>query len=57
MSSERWRVGRKLGRTLYIDEVLVGMVDTREIAAAICDAMNAAEAKAAAKEPAPGNEP
>lgn len=35
-----WRVGRKLGRTLYRDEVCVGMVDTPEIAAAIIEAMN-----------------
>lgn len=36
----RWRVGRKLGRTLYRDEVCVGMVDTPEIAEAIIAAMN-----------------
>lgn len=36
-----WRIGTKLGRTLYRDEVLVGMVDTPEIAATIVDAMNA----------------
>jgi hypothetical protein len=41
-----WRVGRKLGRTLYRDEVLVGMVDTPEIATAIVDAMNATTAEA-----------
>jgi hypothetical protein len=39
-----WRVGRKLGRTLYRDDVVVGMVDTPEIAAAIIEAMNAAAA-------------
>jgi hypothetical protein len=36
-----WRVGTKLGRTLYRDEVLVGLVDTPEIAAEIVAAMNA----------------
>ena len=36
-----WRVGRKLGRTLYRDEVCVGMVDTPELAAEIVAAMNA----------------
>ena len=42
------RVGRKLGRTLYFvtgdgpdKDVCVGIVDTPEIAAAICTAMNA----------------
>ena len=35
-----WRVGRKLGRTLYKDEVCVGMVDSPELAKAICDTMN-----------------
>jgi hypothetical protein len=35
-----WRVGRKLGRTLYRDEVLVGIVDTPEIAAEIVATMN-----------------
>lgn len=35
-----WRTGTKLGRTLYRDEVLVGMVDTAEIAAEIVEAMN-----------------
>jgi len=38
-----WRVGRKLGRTLYRDEVCVGMVDTPEIALAIVHAMNERE--------------
>jgi hypothetical protein len=47
MSAERWRVGRKVGRTLYIhqgdDEVgeIIGLVDTRELAQRICAAMNA----------------
>jgi hypothetical protein len=36
-----WRVGTKLGRTLYRDEVFVGTVDTPEIAAEIVAAMNA----------------
>jgi hypothetical protein len=38
--SHRWRVGRKLGRTLYRDDVCVGMVDSPEIAAEIVAAMN-----------------
>jgi hypothetical protein len=28
----RWRVGRKLGRTVYFDDAVVGIVDTREMA-------------------------
>jgi len=35
-----WRQGRKVGRTLYFDDILVGMVDTPNLAAAICAAMN-----------------
>lgn len=35
-----WRVGRKLGRTLYRDEVFVGTVDSNEIADAIVQTMN-----------------
>lgn len=38
----RWRVGRKLGRTLYRDEVFVGSVDTPSIAHKIVETMNAA---------------
>lgn len=40
--SEKWRVGRKLGRTLYIGDTCIGMVDAPEIAAQIVAAMNAA---------------
>lgn len=44
-----WRVGRKLGRTLYrqVDdetgmyEELVGFMETRELAQFVCDAVNA----------------
>jgi hypothetical protein len=38
--SPRWRVGRKLGRTLYLNNKLVGLVDTPELAMAIVAAMN-----------------
>jgi hypothetical protein len=41
MSAHRWRVGRKLGRTLYLDDVLQGIMDSPDIAARICAAMNA----------------
>ena len=40
MSEPKWRVGRKLGRTLYVGEQCVGMVDTKELAAAIVARMN-----------------
>ena len=36
-----WRVGTKLGRTLYRGDQLVGLVDSAEIAAEIVRAMNA----------------
>jgi hypothetical protein len=36
----RWRQGRKVGRTLYVDDVLVGLVDTPELAREIVEAMN-----------------
>ncbi len=48
------RIGRKLGRTLYRDEVCVGMVDTREIAKAIVDAMNGSSGRShCGRDPAP----
>jgi hypothetical protein len=37
---ERWRVGNKVGRTLYLEGKLVGMVDTEELAKAIVERMN-----------------
>ena len=35
-----WRVGRSVGRTLYLDGKLVGLVDTPELAAEIVETMN-----------------
>ncbi len=43
-----WRVGRKVGRTIYTqvrglpsgEDYLIGMMDTRELAAAAVDAHN-----------------
>jgi hypothetical protein len=35
-----WRVGRSLGRTLYVGDTFVGVVDTPKLAAAIVEAMN-----------------
>lgn len=47
--AERYRVGRRLGRTVYrtggtqpVRHELVGMMDTAELAAAFVAAMNAA---------------
>ncbi len=39
-ASGRWRVGRTLGRTLYKDDVCIGMVDTPELATEIVIALN-----------------
>jgi hypothetical protein len=49
MTHRRWRVGRKLGRTLYImvgdepsdDDQLIGMMDTEELAVMVQDVVNA----------------
>lgn len=38
----RWRVGNKLGRTIYRDDVLVGMLDDVDLARAVVDVLNAA---------------
>lgn len=37
---EIWRVGRKLGRTLYIGDHCIGIVDTPELAAKIVESVN-----------------
>lgn len=47
MANENWRVGSKLGRTLYRDGICVGMVDSPEIAAEIVEAMDAVRARSA----------
>jgi hypothetical protein len=46
-----WRVGREVGRTLYLNETLVGLMDTPDLAAAVVAVMNAqvADAPAAAQ--------
>lgn len=38
--SERWRVGRSVGRTIYIGDRLVGLMDTPELAQQVVDAVN-----------------
>ena len=44
-----WRVGRKLGRTLYKDDACVGMVDTPELATLIVETMNGPDDEEARK--------
>lgn len=39
----RWRIGAKLGRTLYMGDRCIGMVDTPGLAIMIVQAMNAVE--------------
>lgn len=42
----RWRVGHTLGRTIYLDGQVVGLVDTPQYARAIVDALNHVDATA-----------
>lgn len=39
--AERYRVGRKLGRTVYDGEALIGIMDTANLAAKVVAALNA----------------
>jgi hypothetical protein len=38
---DRWRVGSKVGRTLYLDGELAGLMDMPDLAAMVVEAMNA----------------
>lgn len=38
--NHKWRVGTKVGRTIYIDDQLVGMMDTPELARQVVDAVS-----------------
>jgi len=38
--AERWRVGCKVGRTLYINDELVGLMDTPELARRVVSALS-----------------
>jgi hypothetical protein len=40
MSDPRWRVGHHLGRTVYLDDELVGLMDTPELGALVVGALN-----------------
>lgn len=44
-----WRVGRKVGRTVYIGDELVGVMDSPELASQVVSAVNAALAAAGAE--------
>lgn len=35
-----WRTGRKVGRTIYRDDVLVGVMDTPELATSVVESIN-----------------
>lgn len=39
-----WRVGKKVGRTIYDGDVLIGMMDTPELAALVVAAMQKRDA-------------
>lgn len=39
--ADRYRVGSKLGRTIYQDDKLIGLVDTDELGALVVEALNA----------------
>lgn len=45
---ERWRTGRRVGRTIYIGDRLVGLMDTPELAARVVQAVNRYDALVAA---------
>jgi hypothetical protein len=36
----KWRTGKKLGRTIYYEDRVVGIVDTPELAKLLVDAAN-----------------
>ena len=42
--AERYRVGRKLGRTIYCDDALIGMMDSAAIAQDVVIALSGMEA-------------
>lgn len=44
MGAERWRVGRTVGRTIYVGDRLIGLMDTPELAQQVVEAVNAAAA-------------
>ena len=45
-----WRVGRKVGRTIYDGDTLIGVMDTPELAARVVEAVNRRTASPVAPE-------
>lgn len=43
-TAQTWRVGRKVGRTIYEGDLLIGTMDTPELAREVVDAVNRARA-------------
>lgn len=43
VTSPRWRVGRSVGRTIYLNDNLVGMMDDREMAGHVVESLNEVE--------------
>lgn len=41
---EKWRTGRSVGRTIYIGDTLVGLMDTPELAELVVAAVNSVHA-------------
>ena len=48
-----WRVGRKFGRTLYIGDTYVGMMETPALASDVANAMNVRDAAPKSEAPIP----
>lgn len=46
-----WRVGRSVGRTLYVGDQLIGVMDTSELAELVVEAVNAHHASHFADQP------
>jgi hypothetical protein len=52
MTELRWRTGRKVGRTVYLDDKLVGLMDTVDLAeffVSLANRFDQVKAEAAAK--------
>lgn len=52
-----WRVGRKVGRTVYDGDTLIGVMDTPALAARVVEAVNASAAAPPAAPPTTGEAP
>lgn len=54
MSGQRYRVGRKLGRTVYDGDTVIGMMDTSELAALVVSGLNRGADTSAPREKSDG---